>query len=204
MAVPSGGEEALSCFGCHAPATVEGSRLRLEPLLPGVTCEGCHGPGERHVAAARAKNLKDPQIFNPASLDALELSQEFCGSCHLSFDQAMLMPEQGGDNNIRFQAYRIFNSPGHRGGDARISCTACHDPHDKLERSDAFYDSKCLACHLSDKSEARTEARKAPACPVAKQECTKCHMPKVSLPEMHYQFTDHWIRVVRAGEAVPH
>lgn len=202
---PIGSEEAQSCFGCHAPAAALGSQhLQLEAPLLGVTCEGCHGPGERHVAAARAKNLKDPQIFNPGMLDPLELSQEFCGTCHLSFEQAMLLPEQGGANNIRFQAYRIFNSPGHRGGDARISCVACHNPHDKLEQSDAFYDRKCLACHLSDKSEAKTEARKDPACPVAKQQCAKCHMPKVEIPGMHYKFTDHWIRVVRPGEPVPH
>jgi hypothetical protein len=169
-----------------------------------VSCEGCHGPGERHIAAARAKNLKDPQIFNPAGLDGLELSQEFCGTCHLGFDQAMLLPEQGGANNIRFQAYRIFNSPGHRGSDNRISCVACHNPHDKLERADAFYDSKCLACHLSDKAEVGTETRKARACPVSKQQCAKCHMPKIEIPGMHYKFTDHWIRVVRPGEPVPH
>jgi hypothetical protein len=201
---PIGSEEAQSCFGCHAPASVRGSKLQLDPLRAGVSCEACHGPGARHVAAARAKDLRDPQIFNPASLDALELSQEFCGSCHLNFEQAMLLPEQGGANNIRFQAYRIFNSPGHNGDDARISCVACHDPHDKLERSEAFYDTKCLACHLSDKSGAKTDSRKAPACPVSKDQCAKCHMPKIEIPEMHSKFTDHWIRVVKPGEPVPH
>jgi hypothetical protein len=60
--------------------------------------------------AARRKDLRDPQIFNPGELSALELSQEFCGSCHVGFEQAMLMPGQGGANNIRFQAYRIFYS----------------------------------------------------------------------------------------------
>jgi hypothetical protein len=28
-------------------------------------------------------------------------------------------------------------------------------------------------------------------------------MPKVDLPEMHYKFTDHWIRIVKPGETVP-
>ncbi|HST53819.1 MAG TPA: multiheme c-type cytochrome [Pyrinomonadaceae bacterium] len=201
---PIGDEETQSCFGCHAPAAVRGSRLQLDPLRAGVGCEGCHGPGERHVAAARAKDLRDPQIFNPATLNGLELSQEFCGKCHMGFEQAMLLPEQGGANNIRFQAYRIFNSPGHNGADTRISCVACHDPHDKLERSEAFYDTKCLACHLSDKAEAKTDARKAPACPVARDRCAKCHMPKIEIPGMHYEFTDHWIRIVKPGEPVPH
>ena len=201
---PVGNEEALSCFGCHAPEAVAGSRLQLDSPPHGVSCEACHGPGERHVAAARSKNLKDPRIFNPGDLEGPELSQEFCGTCHLSFEQAMLLPEQGGINNLRFQAYRIFNSPGHRGGDRRISCVACHDPHDKLERAPAFYDSKCLACHLSDSKQAKTVERAAPACPVSRQQCVTCHMPKIELPGMHSKFTDHWIRVVKPDEPVPH
>jgi hypothetical protein len=28
-------------------------------------------------------------------------------------------------------------------------------------------------------------------------------MPKVDLPEMHFKFTDHWIRIVKPGEATP-
>ena len=201
---PLGPDEARDCFGCHAPEAVGGNKLRLEGFGPGVTCESCHGPGEEHVAAAVRKDLRDPRIFNPGELNGLELSQEFCGSCHVGFDKAMLMPGQGGPNNIRFQAYRIFNSPGHRGGDPRISCVACHDPHRDVERAPAFYDSKCLACHVSDAKEAKTKERAAAACPVAKTECVKCHMPKVEIPETHARFTDHWIRTVRPGDAVPH
>ncbi|PYS79672.1 MAG: hypothetical protein DMF67_07660 [Acidobacteria bacterium] len=212
-AVPSSLEDALGrpmsqeatqgCFSCHTTPATGGPRPQLERAAPGVSCEACHGPGERHVAAARAKNLKDPQIFNPASLDALELSQEFCGACHQSFDTVMSLAGQGGAGNIRFQPYRIFNSRGHLVNDRRLSCVACHDPHEQLQHDEAYYDSKCLACHLSSAKEPKTEARAAPACPVSAKQCATCHMPKVELPEMHYKFTDHWIRVVRPGEAVP-
>jgi hypothetical protein len=201
---PVGREEARGCFGCHSPEAVGKDELRVEGFDPGVTCESCHGPGERHVLAARRKDLRDPQVFNPGDLSAQELSQEFCGSCHVSFEQAMIMPRQGGANNIRFQAYRIFNSPGHRGGDARISCVACHDPHRDVERGASRYDSKCLACHASDPKQPKTKERPANACPVARAECAKCHMPKVELPDAHARFTDHWIRTVRPGDQVPH
>jgi hypothetical protein len=201
---PIGRDEARDCFGCHAPEAVSGSQLRLENFTPGVTCEACHGPGEKHVAAVRAKDLRDPQIFNPGELNTLDLSQEFCGSCHVGFNQAMLMTGQGGVNNIRFQAYRIFNSPGHRSGDRRISCVACHDPHRNLEREAASYDSKCLACHLSDSKEAKTKERAASACPVSTKGCVTCHMPKIEIPGMHAEFTDHWIRTVRSGDTIPH
>jgi hypothetical protein len=198
---PMSVEAAQGCFACHSTAAVSGAQLQLDHLMPGVTCEGCHGPGEKHLAAIKA-GRKNLQVFNPANLEADELSQEFCGACHVSFEKALLMPKQGGENNLRYQPYRIFNSRGHT-GDARISCIACHDPHDKLAEDAAFYDSKCLACHLTSRDQTKTAARKAAACPVSKERCTTCHMPKIDLPGGHAKFTDHWIRIVKAGEATP-
>ena len=194
-------EAAQGCFACHSTASVRSGQLQLDHLMPGVSCEGCHGAGEKHVAAVKAGS-RNLQILNPAKMEPDELSQEFCGACHVSFEKALLMPGQGGTNNLRYQPYRIFNSKGHN-NDARISCVACHDPHDKLASGAAFYDSKCLACHLTTRSEARTSARSAAACPVSKQQCTTCHMPKIELPGAHGKFTDHWIRIVKAGEAMP-
>lgn len=196
-------EGARGCFSCHSTAAVSRSELQLDRLVPGVSCEACHGPGEKHVAAVKAKKFKDLQIFNPADLDSFDLTQEFCGACHMSFEQAISMPGHGGINNLRFQPYRIFSSQSHFKNDPRISCTACHDPHDHLEHEASFYDSKCLACHLSDSKEAKTETRTAAACPVSKQLCVTCHMPKVEVPEMHFKFTDHWIRIVKPGESAP-
>ena len=194
-------EGAQGCFNCHSTAAVSNAQLRLDHLKPGVTCEGCHGPGEKHIAAIKAGG-RDTQIFNPAKLEADELSQDFCGACHVSFEKALLMPKQDGANNLRYQPYRIFNSKGHS-GDARISCVACHDPHDRLAEGAAFYDAKCLACHLTTRGEAKTTARSAPACPVSKQQCTSCHMPKIDLPGAHGKFTDHWIRIVKPGQPTP-
>jgi hypothetical protein len=194
-------EAAQGCFACHSTAALSAGQLQLDRLTPGVTCEGCHGPGEKHIAAIKAGN-RNLQIFNPGKLEADELSQEVCGACHVSFEKALLMPKQGGVNNLRYQPYRILNSRGHS-GDPRISCVACHDPHDKLTESAAFYDSKCLACHLLTGNQAKTAARSDAACPVSKQQCTTCHMPKIELPGAHDKFTDHWIRIVKPGEAIP-
>jgi hypothetical protein len=200
---PMSPEAARGCFSCHSTGAVRGGELRLDRLAPGVTCEACHGPGENHIAAVRSKDPKDLQIFNPARLDAFDQMQEFCGACHQSFDAVMLLPDQGGINNVRFQPYRMFKSRGHFINDHRISCTACHDPHDKSRHEAEYYDSKCFACHVSDRKEARTEARMAGACPVGKRECVTCHMPKVEVPDMHFKFTDHWIRIVKPGSPVP-
>lgn len=198
-----GGEEPQQCFGCHTTGAVNGMELRLERLKPGVGCEACHGPGEKHLVAIRAKKFAEPQIFNPGNLSAHELSQSFCGTCHTSFEQAMLLPGQSGINNIRFQPYRIFNSRGHNTNDLRISCLSCHNPHEKLQKDAAFYDQKCLACHLTSQKESKTARRTAAACPVSTTKCTTCHMPKIEVPGMHAAFTDHWIRIARPNEPTP-
>ena len=198
---PMSTEAAQGCFSCHSTGAVSSAKLQLDHLMPGVTCEGCHGPGEKHVAAVKARS-KSLQVFNPGNMEPDELTQEVCGACHVSFEKALLMPKQGGANNLRYQPYRIFNSRGHN-GDARISCVACHDPHDKLSESASYYDKKCLACHLTSRGQAKTRERSAPACPVSKQQCASCHMPKIELPGAHGKFTDHWIRIVKPGEPTP-
>ena len=196
-------EGAQGCFNCHTTGAVDGAKFQLDRLVPGIACEACHGPGERHVAAVKTKEPRDPQIFNPGTLDAIDLTQEFCGSCHMSFEKVMTMPDHGGLNNIRFQPYRAFRSRGHLVDDRGLSCVACHDPHDKLEHEPAFYDAKCLACHLSSPTEVKTLERSESACPVGATNCVTCHMPKVELPEMHFTFTDHWIRIAKPGGPVP-
>jgi hypothetical protein len=197
------GEEPQQCFGCHTTGAVDGTQLKLDQLKPGIGCEACHGPGEKHLVAMKAKNLDEPQIFNPGGLGGHELSQSFCGTCHTSFEQAMLLPGQSGINNIRFQPYRMFNSRGHNSNDPRISCLACHNPHEHLQKDTAYYDQKCLACHLTTAKETRTERRSAPFCPVSTKKCATCHMPKVELTGMHAEFTDHWIRIVKPNEPTP-
>ncbi|HJZ69681.1 MAG TPA: multiheme c-type cytochrome, partial [Blastocatellia bacterium] len=52
-------KEAARCFNCHATAAVGSRGLQLDHMMPGVNCEACHGPGERHVAAMMAGGSKE-------------------------------------------------------------------------------------------------------------------------------------------------
>jgi hypothetical protein len=204
-------DETRSCFQCHGTGAVNGRSLQLEHLTPGVSCESCHGPGRDHVAAMQARDLKDKHIFNPGKMSPDELSQEFCGSCHRSAELVLSNTSLQGLVSVRFQPYRLFTSRGHEPFDPRMSCTACHDPHDNPRQDESYYDSKCFACHRSQASlkspqVAKAEAdddRDAKPCPVAQKGCATCHMPKVELPGSHFKFTDHRIRIVRPGEQFP-
>ncbi|MDQ3648697.1 MAG: hypothetical protein M3458_00170 [Acidobacteriota bacterium] len=208
--------DVRDCFGCHATNVSSDARGQLGSLVPGVRCESCHGPGEKHVAAMSAGKLRERNITNLKTLSTEE-QLTFCGACHRTWEQVMLLPNRGGIDNVRFQPYRLTNSRCYDTEDRRISCTACHNPHEDVRRDAAFYDAKCTACHAPNKhaksvapssivqsSVAHSNQRNgAPPCPTGRQLCVTCHMPKVEVPGAHFKFTDHHIRVVKPNNKFP-
>jgi hypothetical protein len=138
----------------------------------------------------------------PKSLKKMDAEQvaDFCGQCHRTWDTVM-RNKWHGPAFVRFQPYRLENSKCFIGNDPRISCLACHNPHQPVNRNSASYDGKCLACHAEGKTS--VTASEVKTCPVANANCTSCHMPKVELSGGHAQFTDHYIRVVKAGDTYP-
>ncbi len=192
-------DDVRGCFGCHATGVVRDGKVDLSGLIQGIQCEGCHGPGQAHVAAVQAAKFDDLAINSLHAKGAEEESQ-FCGACHRTWEDVMLMDLQG-PANVRFQPYRLANSPCYDTEEARIRCSACHDPHRPPVHEAKAYDDKCLACHAGPGPAAA--GRAAPACPTATEACSSCHMPKVEIPGSHFAFTDHHIRVVRAGEPYP-
>ena len=195
-------QTARLCFGCHMTAAVTSNALEPEKAMAGVTCEACHGPGAKHVAAMKAGEYKQgaEAIMNPAGLSPFD-SVDFCGACHRTWaDVVAQMRPNLGVVSVRFQPYRLEESRcWGKGGDARITCIACHDPHQPLVRESSAYDSKCLSCH-SAKPEPDGEMAAKTTCKVATSNCVSCHMPKYEVPDMHAKFTDHNIRVVRTSE----
>ena len=198
--------DTKDCFSCHATAAVSERQLQLDKMMPGITCEGCHGAGEKHLALMKGKSdgvtgrQGETGILNPGRFDTEGLSQ-FCGSCHRTWAQVQLMKAQG-VVNVRFQPYRIFGSKCYDFDDKRISCTACHNPHEAMKQETAFYDAKCLACH--SKAEAAATVKMSAPCKAGKKNnCASCHMPQYEIPGSHHKFTDHQIRVVKPGEAYP-
>lgn len=192
---------ARRCFSCHNTAAVTDTQLRVDQMVPGVTCEACHGPGARHVAAMKARRFQRTLIFNPAVLNAEQLV-DFCGSCHrTSLD--VIETRLRGMSTVRFQPYRLEKSRCSIESDSRLSCLACHDPHQQVSHDASFYDAKCLACHASKPAVKLAGERSRTACLVSNRNCISCHMPKVEPPGLHSEFTDHWIRVVRPGEPYP-
>lgn len=194
-------EEVSLCFGCHATAATADDKFDTGALIPGVTCEACHGPGSQHVAVM-SEGTTPPAtlIMNPAHLDPVK-SVDFCGACHRTSVDVILSGAKG-VNTLRFPAYRLQLSRYWGKGDARITCIACHDPHRPLVTDIAAYDHNCLSCHIRSAASAPTHLQHAPACPVGQKNCATCHMPKRDMREMHGAFTDHRIAIYRPGAAL--
>jgi cytochrome c554/c'-like protein len=191
------------CFGCHTTASTTTAGFDPSHLMPGVTCEACHGPGAKHVDLMDEEKTAQGRlaIFNPKRLNPIALV-DFCGACHRTLNDVYEMGATG-VANVRFQPYRLENSRCWGDGDARLTCVACHDPHQPLVHDTAAYDEKCLACHTVPPARKATFSHPGKACPVGEKDCVTCHMPRVILPNMHAPFTDHRIRIVRPGAPYP-
>jgi hypothetical protein len=185
--------EAHRCFGCHSTGAVWSGASAPEFLTPGVQCTQCHTGATQHAVAVRRGDAAAAVMPKLAAMGTEDLAN-LCAKCHPSWADIMANGPRGVPN-VRFQFYRLTNSRCYDAADTRIACVACHDPHGSLVNDSSSYDSKCRQCHSA-------KAR-AKICPVSKQDCVSCHMPKVDVPGLHYQFTDHQIRIVRAGDKYP-
>jgi hypothetical protein len=185
-------QETTRCFGCHmSPAGND--------FLPGVQCTACHAQAQEHVLSFSSGDKPViPERLH--SLSSMEMADR-CGVCHRTYSAVRDFGPKTIEN-VRFQPYRLVSSKCFNANDQRISCVACHNPHEEVRKNADFYDAKCQACHApvaKDKKMVST----LKLCPVAKRNCTTCHMPKTELPEMRNTFTDHRIRVVHKGESYP-
>jgi hypothetical protein len=202
--------EIFTCFECHSTGAIVDDRLQPASATLGIQCEHCHRNAIRHQGDI--VNGKLDSVPPKLGLMATEDTSNFCGQCHRSWGE-VVRGHMFGLTDVRFQPYRLTKSKCYDGSDPRISCLACHDPHNNLITSDAFYEAKCLACHPHNVAPPGKSRRKsqpvaggkalAKACPVASTGCIGCHMPKTQQPGGPRILTDHFIRVVHPGEPFP-
>ena len=205
-------QDAQRCFACHTTRSMTTEGFSPLHAVPGLGCEACHGPGREHVnrmneiqsrptGSENSNQRNTAGIFNPATLSPID-SVDFCGACHRTWAD-VAFSKGSGTTIVRFQPYRLEMSRcWGKNGDERLTCVACHDPHQPLNRDLESYDRHCLQCHTKASSE-HPVSRAAKVCPKATQQCVTCHMPKITVASMHGEFTDHDIRIVRPNEPFP-
>jgi hypothetical protein len=183
--------KARMCFECHATnVPVHAGTIDEPAIRAGVTCQRCHGPQQQHVESG-GKFLSG----SLSRLDQLE-SIHRCAQCHRRAEEqnpAAITPENRA--LVRFQPVGLVQSPCFQGS-RELTCTTCHDPHRPLAAQDSLGIWQCTQCH--DGAQPRR-----PLCKAGRtDDCLTCHMPKVRL-SAPLEFTDHWIRIRPAGEALP-
>ena len=161
------------CFSCHATGVKAGPELSA--MVPGVTCERCHGPGPEHV--------RSPGIAKMRRTAAVGL----CAECHRMPEGAGRKPEERDPASVRFQLVGLSASACYRVSE-RLTCVSCHNPHEDAARTAGPYVAVCAGCHTAP-AKAGAGCRRN-----GKQDCLPCHMRK-STPLPHLTFTDHRIRV---------
>ena len=198
MGRPIDDAEARRCFGCHTTASTTAAGFAASRAIPGVTCEACHGPGRAHVNAmerggrSRAGRRHDPQSAAPRR-------ERFGGP-------------------LRRVPRDVLGRPTGWRARHRGAPLAAVPPAEQplLERRSAAGLRRVPRSALAARSRSRVlrfavpgvppvRHRRPPprptprSCPVATNDCVTCHMPKYDVPEMHYAFTDHLIRIPAAA-----
>jgi tetratricopeptide (TPR) repeat protein len=201
LGTPQTAKAVRLCLGCHT-TNFRAARDREGPAAAdhAIGCERCHGPGGNHLKAADAE-WSDLAIAQPRLASGAEVVR-LCGECHTprNFNLSRSDP-----NALRFQAATLTWSRCYTESRAALSCVTCHNPHDDAQKSKAFYESKCLACHSSNPPKPAHDGTRTVAlaaeikricCPIdPARDCVECHMPVVKDVVPHTPFTDHQIRV---------
>ena len=216
-----------ACLECHStyiralsadPAT---NRYDRESLIPGISCESCHGPGLNHVRqetqlGTRPKDASQVGILNPAKFSR-DRQVDLCAECHNGIQREALAPtfsyvpgrplseyfkqlpspdvehpDVHGNQVGLLQRSKCYRSS------AQMSCSTCHDVH-STRRSAEFYSQKCLACHQwQNCGMSKTLGHKIV------DQCVHCHMPteetnvivsQTAGQVVHAKMRNHWIKI---------
>ena len=195
-----------ACLFCHAGnsqfADVDGRRLQGLPL-GSISCERCHGPGQKHSRHPSARNIVNPAKLVGAQRDSI------CEQCHLEAAGRILNPGKkwndfhpgdatektfatyilsgGGTKEVVAvsQVEQLAESACARKSGGMLWCGTCHNPHGAAKDRQAEIRAICSSCH----------AKLSPtAHPASQSECTNCHMPSTPTTNVtHAAITDHRI-----------
>jgi hypothetical protein len=143
--LPAFAQTNASCLPCHSVGFgyPNGYKVNGNPILRGVQCENCHGPGGNHAS----------NRSNPAKYPAVELTSKLCGGCHTDvyhqwetsahgkLNPELVLPFTTGDTNrmntcgachggsVRMAMLKGHALPKGTEGDMGVVCANCHEPH---------------------------------------------------------------------------
>lgn len=178
-----------------------------------VSCEACHGPGNKHVTAMQNENYTGENFYTRLDKSSKDMQINVCGTCHgrrtvltannnpqtdflQYFIPDVLTTEfyyPDGQQLEEVYNYGSFlSSKMYRYG---VVCTDCHNPHSgkiKLEGN-----TLCLQCHTPDYD---SPTHHFHAEKTAGAQCKSCHMDGRNYMVNDYRH-DHSFRVPRPDQS---
>ena len=217
--------ECMFCHNAYPVAKSGEEPVFIGELPEGIDCQRCHGPGAKHVAAAKSGNTSGLRntIVNPARLTSGR-QIEVCMQCHLETTSTRLP-----SLIRRFDRAPFSYVPGQPLGDFILSFDhAAGKGYDdkfeiagsayRLRKSQCFLQSKgamtCTTCHNPHDVPRGAQAKvyyaaacrkchadlKAAPQHLPDADCAACHMPKRRTEDaVHVMMTDHFIQRQSVG-----
>ena len=207
-----------SCYSCHVSQLAKNYDLSADTYRttwaePGINCEACHGPAQKHVELCQSAQadqvLKDPRIIVTKSFSAEQINA-MCNSCHAKmtpistsfepgeryfdhFDLTTLEhPDFYPDGRDLGENYTMTTwqmSPCAKAGE--LSCSHCHTSSGRYRFKNAENpNAACLPCH-QERVKNFTDHTHHDVNSTGSQ-CVACHMPMTEFARM--KRSDHSMR----------
>lgn len=204
------GYQCAFCHNGYSNA--KGNSLLDDPVFTGemnegIDCQRCHGPGREHASTGGRGKILNPKKLSPArQMEVcmqchLETTSFSLPNSIVKFDQPIFGYDpskplasfiqhfdhaKGSTHDDKFEiassAYRLRQSRCFIASNEKMTCTTCHNPHEKTKSVDAA----CQSCHPNIVSSAKHPA---------KADCASCHMPRRRTEDViHVAVTDHKIQ----------
>jgi predicted CXXCH cytochrome family protein len=223
------------CASCHSTNVRKGYDAAADRYVTtwseiNVSCQSCHGPGERHVEWARSRDVTKAAGYGLVvdfRASGAEREVETCAPCHARRSELTTAPVPGDalydDYLPALLTPELYHADGQQLGEvyeygsfrqskmyqAGVRCTDCHDPHTAKLRSDG--NALCVRCHQMSPDTARLPGLPARSYDSPEHHhhaagspaaaCVGCHMPARSYMVVHAR-RDHAIRIPRPDLSV--
>ncbi len=190
------------CLECHStfaktisPPEASPEKFDRRQLILGVTCEKCHGPGANHLAfqTSHPKSTRAQDIINPARLSRQQ-QLDLCASCHggrlqkkrpsfeftagdtlsnfFALDTVVPSPE---NIDVHGNQYGLLAASKCFRLNDRLTCSSCHNTHEKERGNTALFSQRCISCHAAGHEKICPKA--ATIGEAITTNCIDCHMP---------------------------
>ena len=208
-----------SCHSCHVSQLSTNYDLKTDTYHttwaePGINCETCHGPAEKHVkvyqeAAATGQEPDDLMLISTKPF-SVEQTNSMCNSCHAKmspvsasfrpgdkyFDHFNLITLEHPDfypdgrdlgENYTMTSWRM--SPCVKSG--KLDCVHCHTSSGRYRFNEVSKaNNACLPCHKERVENSQIHTRHPVDSEASK--CIACHMPMTKFAHMNR--SDHSMR----------